>query len=137
MYTDTELAETIAALKSASPGERAAMLKALWAWPARDERLWKHLEALLEDSAPCTFGSPLKIGEIRWLAAHSLAAEFKSQRIKQKIQLVDAVEPLTFPELQQIAQEAGHQIEPDRQQMLSTFTVLRIAGRLPLRTLNL
>lgn len=137
MYTDSELAETVAALRDPDPSERAAMLKALWVWPPQDDRLLPHIAGLLEDTAPCIFGSPLRIGEIRWLAAQVIFAEFKAQQRQESVRLEGAVKPVQNDELAGLAQRAGIDCDSTLPALLSVFVELQRLGQLPTITLEL
>lgn len=137
MYTDAELAETVAALQDPNPAERAAMLKALWAWPSQDDRLFPHLYGLLEDTAPCVFGTPPRFGEIRWLAAQVIFAEFKARQRKESVRLEGAVKPLDRNELAALAARAGIESSQSLPGLLSAFAHLQRLGQLPTITLEL
>ena len=137
MYTDSELTETITTLQNPDPAERAAILKALWTWPAQDSRLLPHIRGLLTDTAPCIFGSPVQIGEIRWLAAQVIFAEFKAQRRKESVCLEDVVKPLKATELVEIAKKAGIACDTNRAALLAAFVELQRLGQLPVTKLEL
>lgn len=137
MYTDSELAETIATLQNPDPAERAAILKALWIWPAQDSRLLPHIRGLLIDTAPCIFGTPVQIGEIRWLAAHAIFAEYKAQRRRESICLEDVVKPLKATELVDIAKKVGIAGDANRAALLAAFVELQRLGQLPTTHLEL
>ncbi len=137
MYTDSELAETIAALQDPNPSERAAMLKALWAWPAQDDRLLPHIRELLDDTTPCVFGTPMRVGEIRWLAAQVIFAEFKAQKRKESVRLDRAVVPIKSDELIGLAQQAGIATDSTPTALLNAFVKFQELGQLPITTLEL
>lgn len=137
MYTDAELAETLAALQDPDPSERAAMLKALWAWPSQDDRLLPHLTGLLEDSAPCVFGTPARFGEIRWLAAQVIFAEFKARQRKENVRLEGAVKPLKGDELTALAARMGVACNASLPACFAAFAKLQQLGQLPTTTLEL
>ncbi len=137
MYTDNELAETVAALQDPNPFERAVMLKALWVWPSQDERLLPHIAGLLDDTAPCVFGSPVRIGEIRWLAAQVIFAEYKTQQRQESVRLEGAVVPVQGDELARLAQRAGIGCDSTLPARLSAFAELQRLGQLPTTTLEL
>lgn len=137
MYTDAELAETVAALQDPNPSERAAMLKALWAWPSQDERLLPYLEELLEDTGACLFGTPVRFGEIRWLAAQVIFAEFKARQRKESVRLENAVTPLKSDGLAALARVEGIDCDVSLPGLLSAFAELHRLGKLPTTTLEL
>lgn len=136
MYTDAELVETVKSLQHADPKERAAMLKALWAWPARDKRLWPHLEALLQDTSPCMFGTPPRFAEIRWLAAQALAADYRASSLQRTIRLRQVVVPLTAEELLRAAHEAGLVVTDAQDSILAAFATLQRTGKLKVADLE-
>jgi len=137
MYTDSELAETITARQDPDPSERASMLKALWAWPAQDDRLLPHIRGLLTDTAPCVFGSPMRVGEIRWLAAQVIFAEFKAQQRKESVRLGGAVVPVKSDELLGLAQRVDIATDSTLAALRSAFVQLQQLGQLPITTLEL
>lgn len=137
MYTDSELAETVSALQDPDPSERAAMLKALWAWPSQDDRLLPHIRGLLHDTTPFVFGSPMRFGEIRWLAAQVIFAEFKAQQRKESVRLDGAVKPITGDELTALAARAGIECDSTLPARLATFAELQRQGKLQTTTLEL
>lgn len=137
MYTDSELAETVAALRDPNPSERAAMLKALWAWPPQDDRLIAHIKEMLTDTAPCVFGTPLRFGEIRWLAAQVIFAECKAQQCQESVRLEGAVKPLQSDELVALAKKMGLDCDPTPPALLAAFIELQRLERLPTTTLEL
>lgn len=137
MYTDSELAETIAALENPNPSERAAMLKALWAWPSQDNRLLPHIRTLLGDTAPCVFGSPMRIGEIRWLAAQVIFAEFKLQKRKEAVRLELAVKPIPKNDLTTLAGKHSIPCDGSLGHLLAAFESLQALGKLPMTELEL
>ncbi len=137
MYTDSELTETITTLQNPDPAERAAILKALWTWPAQDSRLLPHVRGLLTDTAPCIFGSPVQIGEIRWLAAQVIFAEFKAQRRKESVSLDEVVAPLKGDELAALAKKVGIVCDSNRASLLAAFVELQRLGQLPVTKLEL
>ncbi|MBI3957903.1 MAG: hypothetical protein HY328_03760 [Chloroflexi bacterium] len=137
MYTDSELAETVAALQDPDPSERAAMLKALWAWPSQDERLLPHIAGLLNDESPCIFGTPLRMAEVRWLAARVIFAEFKAQQRQESVRLEGAIKPLKDDELAALAKRAGIDCDSTLPALLSAFAELQRLGQLPTTTLEL
>lgn len=137
MYSESELTETIKALEDPSPLERAGMLKALWAWPAEDERLWPVLETLLDDGAPCFFGTPMRFAEIRWLAAQALAAEYRVRNLRRKVVLQDAIQPLTFEELCELGEGQEIALPESRDDALVLFAKLSEQDLLPRTELSL
>ncbi len=137
MSTDSELAETVAALQEPDPAERAAMLKALWVWPSQDDRLHPHIADLLGDSSPCVFGTPIRYGEIRWLAAQVIFAEYKARQRKECVRLEDVVVPVPGDELARLAQRAGIDCDATLPALLAAFAELHEMGQLPTTTLEL
>ena len=137
MYTDSERTETITTLQNPDPAERAAILKALWTWPAQDSRLLPHVRGLLTDTAPCIFGSPVQIGEIRWLAGQVIFAEFKAQRRKESISLEEVIKPLKATDLMDLANKAGIACDSNRAALLAAFAELQRLGQLPITKLEL
>lgn len=94
-----ERSEVLAALRSPEVEERAAMLKDLLHNPTGDVQVRAAVEALLEDHAPCVVQIPLRIGEVRWLAARALAAERSAGGVAEPVVVKGIVRPLEVGEL--------------------------------------
>lgn len=62
------------ALRSEAPRERVAALRTLLSAPDPDPEIVAAVEALLEDATPTILSLPIRIGEVRHLAAEVLAA---------------------------------------------------------------
>lgn len=137
MFTDDELAETIKWLESSNVADRAITLKSLWVWPSGDERLLPHVKRLLEDKTPCVVGIPVRYGEIRWLAAHALAAELKALGRQEPVRLADVVKPIDQEALVDLAQATNIAIGPDSNGPLNAFAELQARNKLPLYDLEL
>jgi hypothetical protein len=137
MFTDEELAETIKWLESPNVADRAVTLKSLWVWPSGDERLLPYLERLLEDKTPCVVGIPVRYGEVCWLAAHALAAEYKALGRHDVVRLSGVVKPIHEEPLGELAQEAHITYNKDPGGLISAFAELRRQNKLPLCDLEL
>jgi hypothetical protein len=96
--------------------ERAAMLKELAASPTGDDEVRAAVEGLLSDETPCIVAIPPAVGEVRWLAAHALAAECGAAGIAGTVRLAKVVRPLEDWRLAQIAAaaygDAGLRLSP-------------------------
>lgn len=137
MLTDTELQELVDDLHSQDLSLRVAALKDLWQYPSQDARVLPYLEALLEDKTFCIVILPYQYGEIRWLAAHALAAERSVLGIQEPVKLVDVIRPLDTQEFVAISQSGGVEYSGGVEGVLATLAILRSRNRLPLDDLNL
>lgn len=81
MMTDQDFTEFVEDMMNGDITLRASSVEALWKLPTGDKRFLPYLEELLHDKTPCVLGLPYIYGEIRWLAAHALAAEREVQGI--------------------------------------------------------
>lgn len=105
VLTDDERAPILAEL-GGDAEERAAMLKELAEFPTGDDGVRAAVERLLADDTPCIVSIPLAVGEVRWLAAHALAAERSRAGIAEPVRLEKAVRPLEDWRLAQMAAAA-------------------------------
>ena len=106
MMTEQEFCEFVEDMMNGDITLRAASLRALWKLPTGDKRLLPYLEQLLHDKAPCVLGLPYVFGEIRWLAAHALAAEREVLGITKPVRLQNVVKPIYTAGISQ-AEQAG------------------------------
>lgn len=113
------------------------MLKALWAWPAQDKRLWPYMEALLEDTSPCFFGSPPRFAEMRWLAAQALVADYRAQGVKRSVHLPQAVAPVSAEALLAAAHRENLVVADARKGLLIVFAHLQTTDQLERRDITL
>jgi superfamily II DNA/RNA helicase len=132
MLHDNEFQELVEDLSSPDVSIRVATLKTLCQDPTQDERVLPHLEALLNDTTPCVVMLPYRFGEIRWLAAKALAAEYDAIGFNESVHLHNAVRPLDTEEIVSIASAAGIKTRAGVDGVLETLATLRRMGRLPL-----
>lgn len=117
-------------LSSPEAQNRAEALRRLQYWPTGDARMRSLAEGLLKDKAPCRISVSSAGGEIRWLAAHALAAaRFASGRF-EPVRLPGAVAPLVWQKL--AALEKTRNEAEEYRDMRPSFTRLRDQGRLPM-----
>lgn len=106
-------------------------------WPTGDARVLPLLEDLLEDRTPCNiWGCFYAYVEVRWVAAHALAAELFAGGPYDPVRVPEVVAPLVWHELMALRQ-AAH-IPPPHvnpatglENVLETFTLLHDRGLLP------
>lgn len=137
MLTDTELQELVEDLHSQDLSLRVAALKDLWQYPSGDARILPYLEALLEDKTLCIIMLPYQYGEIRWLAAHALAAERTALGIQEPVKLLGVIRPLDTQEFVAVSQAAGVEYSGGVEGVLATLAILRGRDQLPLDDLKL
>jgi hypothetical protein len=73
---------------------------------------------------------PLLIGEMRWLAAHALAALRRTLELDIPVVLDDAVAPLDSTALSAAAEAAGVRLQGGVEGLLATYTELAQRGAL-------
>jgi hypothetical protein len=99
--------DLVAGLESGDPEERAETLWAIARSPTGRADLLPRLEALLADEAICVVSLPRYFGEVRWAAAHALAAERKAQKIAQPITVKAVLKPIASDALHAARTAAG------------------------------
>lgn len=137
MLSDREFQELVEDLYTKDISMRVAALRTLCEEPSEDERILPHLEALLTDTTPCVVMLPYRFGEIRWLAAHALAAELTRLGRSKPIRLQGVVRPLDTEEFVAIRDSAGIKGRGGVDNVLETLPTLYEMGRLPLYDLEL
>lgn len=102
--SDQDYAEVVAFLRDPDPDQRVTMLRVLRSDPSGDSRLVPILTDLLEDRHVALLGIPLNFGEVRWLAAHVLAAEYRQAKVTHPIVMRDVPIPMTSNALSLMAE---------------------------------
>lgn len=131
MLNNQELSEIIEDLTSSDASLRCAMLRVLWDDPAADARILPYLERLLYDKTPCLLAIPYRFGEIRWLAAHALAAERAALGIMKPVRLRNVVPPLDTGGVVNHEDKAGIDGRGGVEGVLENFAILNDRGYLP------
>lgn len=137
MLNNKELVELLEELTSEDASFRAATLKVLWEYPSADLRVLPYLEQLLNDKTPCILAIPYVFGEIRWLAAHALAAERAALGINEPIYLLNVVRPAETGDIIKAEYEAGIKARGGVDGLLENLALARALGYMPLYDLNL
>ena len=137
LLSDDDFRDVSAALCDTDPGQRAAMLQTLADDPSGDPRLLALVEALLGDTTPVVVSIPLHYGELRWVAAHALAAERGAVGKCSPVILSDAVVPVNDAELVRRGASVGVPQGGGVPGALAAFAVLRDLDLLPRRPLRL
>lgn len=137
MLNNQEFNELIEDMQSYDISMRVAALKDLIQDPSADPRVLAYLENLLSDTTPCAISRPYRFGEIRYLAAHALAAERAAMGINEPVLMNKVVRPLNTEELASAEKAAGIKGRGGVGGVLETFKLLRDMGHLPLVDLEL
>lgn len=137
MLSNQELSEIIEELTNNEVSMKSAMLKVLWDDPAADARILPYLERLLYDKTPCLLAIPYRFGEIRWLAAHALAAERAALGIMKPVRLRNVVPPLDTAGVVSHEDKAGINGRGGVEGVLESFAILNEKGYLPRYDLEL
>lgn len=135
--TDQDFAEFVEDMMNGDITLRGASLRALSKLPTGDERFLPYLEQLLYDKTPCVLGIPYIFGEIRWLAAHALAAEREVQGILTPVRLQNVVRPIYTAGISEAEEAAGVEFKWGVEGVLENLPILRDMGYLPMYDLNL
>ncbi|MFC5747977.1 hypothetical protein [Actinomadura rugatobispora] len=137
MYTDDDLEQVLRDLASDVPRERVLTLQVLVYEPTGTERLLPRLRELLDDRTPALLGLPYLYGEVRWIAAHTLAKEYRACGIGERVVVADIPYPLGVNALGALA-EAHHIVtRGGHEGCLAAFAELRARGLLEVTTLSL
>ena len=137
MLTSEEFPEIIEDLTGDDTAMKSALLKVLWERPSADARILPYLSRLLYDKSPCLLSIPSLFGEIRWLAAHALAAERAALGIQKPVCLRQIVQPLETGDIVRAEYAAGIEARGGVDGLLHNFGILNDMGYLPLYDLNL
>ena len=137
MLTNEEFRETVKHLMGDDLFLRVAALENLRDDPSADERMLPYLERLLEDKTPCLVAIPFLYAEIRWLAAHALAAERAALGINQPVQLQNVVGPIYTGDIIAAEQLANINGQGGLEGVLESFAIVRDMGYLPRIDLDL
>lgn len=128
---DDEFNQLAANLQSQEVTLRTSALKDLAQYPSGDARILPLLETLLQDKTPCIVMLPYRFGEVRWLAAHALAAEYAALGIAKTVRLEGVVRPINTQEFATLEQAANLKSTGGVQGVLATFARLQELGSLP------
>jgi len=137
MLSNSEFSELIEDMSSEDLFLRASTLQVLRDYPSADERVLPYLESLLNDKTPCLVGIPFLYAEIRWLAAHALAAERAALGINQPVQLQNVVGPIYTKHIIEAQHLANIDGRGGLDGVLESFAIVRDMGYLPRIDLNL
>lgn len=137
MVAKDEIAEIIDILKSPDAHRRTTMLGVLAQEPSGDPRLLAVVGELLADDTPDLISIPMLFGEVRWVAAHALAAERRAAAVPTPVELQGVPRPLTSDELSRLVDESGLPRKGGVDGMLASFAALRERGLLPVSDLRL
>lgn len=137
MLTNQEFAEFVEDITSGNLSLIVATLEDLRDYPSADERVLPYLERLQYNKTPCILGIPLIFGEVRWLAAHALAAERAKLGIRKPIYLRNVVKPINTAGITYAEEAANIEFKGGVEGVLENLAILRDKGYLPLYDLYL
>ena len=138
MLTEEEYPEIIADLTGNNTSIKSDLLRVLCQHPSADRRILPYLSRLLYDKSPCLLSIPYLFGEIRWLAAHALAAERAALGIQKPVSLRQVVKPLDTGDIVRAEYAAGIKPRGGVDGLLINFGILNdMGGYLPHYDLNL
>jgi len=136
MLTNQDFTELAEDLRSEELSLRVATLKAFRKLPSGDARILPHLEPLLQDKTPCILGYPYIFGEVRWLAAHALAAERAALGMNQPVRVQNVVKPINTAGITYAEEAANVEFKGGVEGVLENLAILRDMGYLPLIDLD-
>lgn len=137
MLTEDELRTVLRDLDNVVPRERVLTLQVLESAPTGSPALLPRLRQLLADDTPSLIGLPYLYGEVRWVAAHTLAAELRAAGSDEPVVVRDVPYPVRSDELGRMAEAAQIRTGSGHDGYLAAFTELRARGLLELTTLTL
>jgi hypothetical protein len=132
VLADDELGEFLTELSNDDAEQRVIALRVLARNPGGDPRLLPQLRELLADRTVTVLWIPFEYGEVRWMAAEALAAEYRAAGIDEPVVLDDAPYPLDSGSINALANKAGVDLKgvPGA---AHRFAALRDRGLLPVR----
>jgi hypothetical protein len=134
-----ELEDLRQGLHSETADERAETLWAIARSPTGEASLLPVLEALLSDEAITVVALPRTYGEVRWAAAHALAAERKAAGLAEPVHLEQVLKPVASAALGEVRRAAGVDLPKSHGVAAEIFVVeeLRRLGKLERYDLHL
>lgn len=133
---DDDTRELIEMITEGDVGDRVAALIVLQDDPSGEARVHEVIETVLDDRRGCMITAPATFAEVRWVAAHALAAERHAAGVKPAVRLPSAVRPLRDHELDALG-EAHRATTDPAESRVRLFDELNGAGLLPKVALNL
>jgi hypothetical protein len=94
MLTGQEFTEFVEDITSGDLSPVVATVEDLRDYPSADARVLPYLSRLLYDKRACLVAIPFLFAEVKWLAAHALAAERAALGIQKPVRLRQVVTPL-------------------------------------------
>ena len=104
---EADVTNCLQRLRSADLETRCTSLIALKQGPLPDERIAVVVESMLEDRSACLLQLPYKFGEVRWLAAHALAALRRALGKPELVTLSGVAAPIDLADLSALATKQG------------------------------
>jgi hypothetical protein len=132
-----DIDEILAMLADPDPRGRVLMLQVLASSPTGSSRLLPRLELLTSDTEVTVLGLPFMFGEVRWAAAHALAAERKIQEVAEPVALTGIAIPLGSDSIARIAETHDVRRTGGIEGLIAAYTALRDQHRVPTTKLEL
>lgn len=133
MASDDVVAETLESLAGDDASVRAGALLHLRRYPTGSPEVAAAVRAMLTDLTPVNVDVPYIYGELRWAAAHALAAEHRAGSVAEPVVLADVPGPLSDVDMEPLAKAAGL---GDREPP-AVYAALRERNLTPLTTITL
>lgn len=127
---DHEVAAILNELSAPDPRRRTLMLGVLVDAPSGRAELVARLQELLADIEVTVLGLPFLVGEVRWVAAHALAAEYQASAVERSVLLTDVPEPLNAEKLLELARSHHLRVDGDLGGLLTAYVNLRVRNLL-------
>lgn len=148
IFSDEDLTYFIEIFQKGDAKEKTLSLKNWYRYPTGDKRILPYIENLLEDRGIYIINIPFRYGEVRYLAAYALVAEYKLLGIDKTIELKQVMLP-TEGGYSSVARELGIKVEdsdivlePDdsppeisAKKFCKKLEILRDIGKIPLEDL--
>jgi hypothetical protein len=140
MWTEEQFQEFVQMIEGNEVRLKSVWFRSLATVPSGDARVLPYLQEAIKDTTMCMLGIPIEYGELRWMAAHALAAEYSVQEIITPVILKQVPQPIdanTFARLV-IQNQLKHPREGTQlMQHMVLMDELRRLGKLPLQDLRL
>jgi hypothetical protein len=128
--TPSEFEDLVGDLRSSEVDTRRCALIDVRDHPTGDCRVIPYLQSLCEDTAICVVSLPFLFGEIRWLAAHALAAEYRVAKLDTQVTL-RVIKPINTDEFVAIRDAASIVGKGGVDGVIKTLGQLQRLGLLP------
>jgi hypothetical protein len=140
VWTEEKFQDFVIDMEGDNLNSKSVWLRILAQVPSGDARVLPYLQEKVQDTTMCLLGIPIEYGELRWMAAHALAAEYSVQGILTPVILRQVPQPIDANTFARLSIE-NQLKEPGEGKLIvrhmALMDDLRRLGKLPLEDLEL